>query len=321
MAFLSTLIELLPETDKSQQPPQAVWLTQVFYQSQTPGGPLHTEGKPSGPGQPGDVPHGVPVPDSQKLVKPIRERPGQPDEASPQSPAKMRIGEAEQSSPNRPVKATEAPQPSPGRSATTQFSNPDVPISQDKKPPTLPGTSPAGASSSGTSRKENGMLIDHAGLALAAVYLPPFFEALNLTGGKVFTGLEQQYRGIHLLHFMATGEENPEEPSLVIPKILCGLPVDEPVPLEIMLRETEKNECTNLLKAMIHNWPALKSTSPDGLRQAFLQRAGLLSWSEGRMAWLLRPERQAQDLLLERLPWGYSVIKLPWMPAMVQVEW
>jgi hypothetical protein len=38
-------------------------------------------------------------------------------------------------------------------------------------------------------------------------------------------------------------------------------------------------------------------------------------------AWLLRVERQAEDALLERLPWGWSWIRLPWMEHPLQVEW
>ncbi|RQH14300.1 hypothetical protein D5R40_34405 [Okeania hirsuta] len=63
---------------------------------------------------------------------------------------------------------------------------------------------------------------------------------------------------------------------------MCGLTLAEPVPLVLQqgLTEAEKQEGLNLLKAIIHNWAALKRTKPDGLREGFLQRSGLLSWQE-----------------------------------------
>lgn len=168
---------------------------------------------------------------------------------------------------------------------------------------------------------DEGILIDNAGIVLLGVYLPAFFQALHLTDGRAFISTEDQYRAVHLLHFLATSVEQPEEPVLVLPKLLCGLPLEEPVPLDVHLSEVEKNESVDLLKAVVQNWPVLKNTSPDGLRSGFLQRSGLLSHQENQSVWLLRPERMGQDLLLERLPWSISVIKLPWMAEAVQVEW
>lgn len=166
-----------------------------------------------------------------------------------------------------------------------------------------------------------GIIVDHAGLVLLGPYLPTYFQALQLGEAGVFASPDDQYRAVHLLHFLATGLENPEEPMLVLPKILCGLSIEDPVPLELALSEVEKRESHNLLQAAIHNWPVLKNTSPDGLRSGFLQRMGQLSHSQTQALWLLRVERMGQDLLLDRLPWSISVIKLPWMEAPMQVEW
>jgi len=167
----------------------------------------------------------------------------------------------------------------------------------------------------------DGIFVDNAGAVLLAVYLPAFFSELKLTDGQNFATPEAQYRAVHLLHYLVTGREYPEEPVLVLPKILCGLDIEAPVPLKLYLREAEKTECTQLLEAVVRNWPALKNTGPDGLRSGFLQRMGQLSWSEGQSAWLLRVERVGQDLLLDRIPWSYSVVRLPWMEGMVMVEW
>jgi hypothetical protein len=55
------------------------------------------------------------------------------------------------------------------------------------------------------------------------------------------------------------------------------------------------------------------------LRGSFLVRKGILSTRDG--AWLLRVERQPQDVLLERLPWTMQWARLPWMQAPMRVEW
>jgi hypothetical protein len=160
-----------------------------------------------------------------------------------------------------------------------------------------------------------------AGIVLLGPYLPTFFQALDLLQPGSFSSIEAQFRAIHLLHYLATGQEHPEEPLLALPKILCGLALEEPVPAILSLEQSEIQEAESMLQALIRNWPALKSTSPDGLRSGFLQRQGILSRNEAQSTWLLRVERLGQDLLLERLPWSISVIKLPWMETSLQVEW
>jgi hypothetical protein len=35
----------------------------------------------------------------------------------------------------------------------------------------------------------------------------------------------------------------------------------------------------------------------------------------------LKVQPRAFDMLLDRLPWGFSIIKLPWMQGVLHVEW
>jgi hypothetical protein len=37
--------------------------------------------------------------------------------------------------------------------------------------------------------------------------------------------------------------------------------------------------------------------------------------------WLLQVEAKTVDILLNQLPWGISMIKLPWMQRMLWIEW
>ena len=182
-----------------------------------------------------------------------------------------------------------------------------------------------------TSRKvaaaiAEGIAVESAGLVLFAPYLSAFFEhlGLQLAAAELPENLTEDSphaRAVHLLHYLSTGEARPEEQQLAFPKILCGIPLEMPVPQELELSHLEKAEAENLLEAVVRNWPALKNTSTDGLRNGFVRRNGQVRWQDERQAWVLQVERMAQDILLDRLPWTISVVKLPWMAGMIQVEW
>ena len=57
----------------------------------------------------------------------------------------------------------------------------------------------------------------------------------------------------------------------------------------------------------------------DGFRGNFLIRGGSLSMKYGN--WLLRVERETYDVVLDRFPWGFQWVKLPWMKEVLRVEW
>lgn len=197
----------------------------------------------------------------------------------------------------------------------------------DVQPPSSPGTvapkQPARTPAAATACADifRGISAEYAGLVLLGPYLPAFFGHLQLVQDDAFISEETQIKAVHLLHFLAVGQESPEEPVLTLPKILCGMALETAIPAEVILSDAEREEATALLEAVVRNWPALKNTSVDGLRQAFLQRTGQIVWQENRQCWLLQVEKQSHDLLLDRLPWTISVIRLPWMEGMVQVEW
>ena len=121
------------------------------------------------------------------------------------------------------------------------------------------------------------------------------------------------------MQFLVTGKDETEEFDLVLSKILCGIGIDEVVPTTILPYEETKTECDALLMEVVKYWAVLKNTSIGGLREGFLQRNGkLLRVDDG---WLLRVEQKATDVLLNHLPWGIGIIKLPWMNEMLFIEW
>jgi hypothetical protein len=161
-----------------------------------------------------------------------------------------------------------------------------------------------------------GIYISNAGLVLLHPFLPQFFTALGIAADKQ---LLQPERALCLLHFLATGQPVAPEFELMLPKVLCNIPFDEPVESDVALTAAEQDEAVSLLKAVIRHWEALRSTSPDGLRGTFFVRPGKISLRDGD--WLLQVEPQTWDILLDQLPWGIGMIKLPWMDRLLHVEW
>lgn len=166
--------------------------------------------------------------------------------------------------------------------------------------------------------KEQHIIIDNAGLVLFHPYLEFFFRAMGLLNE---TGFELLYPGkaIQLLHYLSTGKTVCAENETVLNKIICGIGEEETVYTQYPVSPEEEAECRSLLEAVIRNWPALKSTSPEGLQETFVQRTGKLSWKVDH--WLLQVEQKTVDVLLNKLQWPLSVIRLPWMQSWLQVEW
>lgn len=167
---------------------------------------------------------------------------------------------------------------------------------------------------------EEGLFVSNAGVVLLHPFLGSFFT-LNewLTNGR-FISKEAQQQAIMVLHFLVTGATELEEHDAVVYKILCGFPVEEPLEAFYDVTELQMKESIGLLESVIENWPILKNTSVDTLRDCFLQRNGKLINTPGGDIRLLI-ENDALDILLEHLPWGISMIKQPWMRQILKVEW
>ena len=74
-----------------------------------------------------------------------------------------------------------------------------------------------------------------------------------------------------------------------------------------------------MIETVIDSWTALKKVSNEGFRQSFLQREGRLANDEA--GWQLHVTSKAYDILIERLPWSYSIIKFPWMIKPLFTQW
>ncbi|HTI07992.1 MAG TPA: contractile injection system tape measure protein [Puia sp.] len=166
---------------------------------------------------------------------------------------------------------------------------------------------------------EGTIYIENAGLVLLHPFLSTYFSRLGLLGPEGFTGEAAQFKAVHLLQYLADGMEEHPEQELALNKILCGLPVDEPVPLHLSFTEQEKEVSVELLNVLRVQWEKLKNTSNEGIRASFLQRQGALT--ETGEGWKLRVEQRAYDVLLQTLPWGLGMIRLSWMKKIIYTEW
>ena len=170
--------------------------------------------------------------------------------------------------------------------------------------------------------RAGGLSIDNAGLVLLASYAQRLFTMLGLTRDRAFVNETARARAVHCLAYLVDGEESGAEHQWVLNKVLCGMDIDAPVAPAGGLGEARAT-LDGLIAAVIRHWRALGNTSPAGLRQTFLRRGGRLSrhTAEDSRHWRLRVKPGPFDMLLDRLPWGYTTIKLPWMAEAIHVEW
>jgi Contractile injection system tape measure protein len=161
--------------------------------------------------------------------------------------------------------------------------------------------------------------VQFAGIILLAPFLKQFFNALHLLEQEEWKNREAHYKAIHLIRYLASGQQMCPEHSLVMEKLLCRMEITAPIPREVELSEEEMAEAAALLQSVIANWKVLKNTSVNGLRETFLKRDGILTKKEN--GWLLQVERKTADVLLESIPWGYTTIALPWNSYIIFTEW
>jgi hypothetical protein len=161
--------------------------------------------------------------------------------------------------------------------------------------------------------------INNAGLVILWPFLSHFFGRLELLEAHQFKDTAARQRAAGLLQYAATGKASFPEYVLPLNKILCGLALTEVFDFGSSLLEPEAEECAHLLTAAIAQAPILRDMSPPGFRGTFLLRPGVLRSRDG--AWLLQVERESYDVVLDRFPWSWEWVKLPWMAAPLRVEW
>ncbi|MDZ7695037.1 MAG: contractile injection system tape measure protein [Balneolaceae bacterium] len=168
-------------------------------------------------------------------------------------------------------------------------------------------------------KDEKSFYIINGGLILLWPFLPKFFRSLELTADRKFIDQKSQVKAIHMLQYLASGEQSTYEYVMVLNKVLCGYPIGHSFSSKIEFTDHEIEEAEELLHSVINQLEVLKSTSVQGLRQSFIQRNARLTGKSDQ--WELQVESKGFDMLLDKLPWGISVARLPWMKKPIYVDW
>jgi hypothetical protein len=166
--------------------------------------------------------------------------------------------------------------------------------------------------------------VANAGLVLFNPYLPAFFDRLGLLsegedGVRRVRGLAAASRATHLLQYLVDGRLDQPEPDLALNKVLAGLDPAAPVTARLDPPPSDLALCDSLVAAVIANWPMLRGSSPEALRETFLRRDGRLTREDRR--WALRVQRRTVDVLVDRIPWTLSVVYHRWMIDPIHVTW
>jgi hypothetical protein len=167
-------------------------------------------------------------------------------------------------------------------------------------------------------RDEEAIYLGGAGVILVHPFLEQLFRERELLEGRYFRGLEARDRAVHLIGSLTFGRVEVPEHHLVLAKVLCGAAMEDPLE-PVRLEDDDLAACDALLRAVLDHWTALRSSSPDWLREQFFLREGKLERVDS--GYRLTIERRAQDVLLARLPWGCGVVPLPWLTERVFVHW
>ncbi len=165
---------------------------------------------------------------------------------------------------------------------------------------------------------EEGIYLSNAGLVIIAAMIPALFQKTGLVDND--NNIRDIDRAVCFINYLATGNEQMEEFELALPKILCGVDIDTVIDTKgFSIDDTLEKESTEMLSAVIEHWGILKNTSIAGLRESFLIRNGKLSFDGND--WLLQAGPQSYDMLLQHLPWNFTMIKFSWMKQLLKTEW
>jgi len=161
--------------------------------------------------------------------------------------------------------------------------------------------------------------IKNAGLVLLNNFLPMLFERTGLTKEHQFIDAEAQVKAVHYLQYLATGESQAEDAFLSLNKLLCGLAPTQQVSQDAVIPQAHKQLMIGMINVVIGYWHAIGNCPVSGFREVWLMRDGILTENDEKCE--LKVERRAYDVLLNQVPFPFSVIKYAWMPKALHVNW
>jgi hypothetical protein len=103
--------------------------------------------------------------------------------------------------------------------------------------------------------------------------ISPLFERLKLIHHDQFVNASAQRAATHYLQYLICGQSHSEEHHLMLNKVLCGLPLAQPLEGGIEINSNETEIVHSLIQAVAQYWPAIGKTSVAGFQGNWLVRA------------------------------------------------
>lgn len=179
---------------------------------------------------------------------------------------------------------------------------------------------PAAAGEENAAAAGEPLFIFNAGLVIFWPFIGGLLRKLQYVRGREFVSPGHQQRAVYLLHCLADQEErNPPEHLLALNKLFCGLDPSAPLTTEERPDEKERAEAGLFVASVKAQWPEMKNTAVETFLRSFIRREGMLLRKDDN--WELQVQRTAIDVLLKKLPWGFSTVKFPWTPGVIFVKW
>ncbi|MEL7002525.1 MAG: contractile injection system tape measure protein [Bacteroidota bacterium] len=169
---------------------------------------------------------------------------------------------------------------------------------------------------------DESIYVEYAGFVLLAPFLISLFSRVDLLNERrdAFANEESSYYAIHLLHYLSTQASLNSEGTTFLYKVICGLAIEDPLPLNIEISEEDKEAVNKLLLQVCRKWDIKLNEQINLLRGSFFFRNGKISRLGPQ--WSLTIENKLYDkFLLPKLPWSFRKIQLPWMNRILIVDW
>ncbi|MBO7414221.1 MAG: hypothetical protein J6U20_11290, partial [Fibrobacter sp.] len=167
--------------------------------------------------------------------------------------------------------------------------------------------------------KKDEILVKDAGLVLVGAYVPTLFKKLEYIAEGAFVSEQARLKACRLLRYIVFGDL-PSDGLYFLGNYFCGLPWNFRIPKEIVLDDNEKKIAESLVMSIIENWKAIGHVSIDGFRGTFLHREGKIEKETDEEIYL-KVKQGPFDMLLDRLPWSYSMLKFKWHKKLLSTIW
>lgn len=166
---------------------------------------------------------------------------------------------------------------------------------------------------------ESNILVTNAGLVLLHAFLIPYLKNATGLSQEALALEDNRLRAAQLLHYLSTGHSGTPEHQMVFNKVLCGVPLYQPVPAKIILTAKIRRSAYEVLQAVITHWSILKCSSITQLREMYLQHNGFLERSS--TGWTLRFEKSITDWLPQQVLMGVQQFSTPLGQQHISVQW